>query len=279
MDIDEEQPFVVDENGNAVDYGENDEDINSENSSIKDQLKNNGLMTKLLQNMAKAGNKKNINEGVDKNLVKNKQKNINNLINELDEDDDDEEENGNIDINIMKNNNNIIANIPKYIPQFKENNEDMDIDMNNNDFSNDQKPIPLNISNTKQNLSRLHSRPTNISKKPDQNLIDSNPITPIKRTRLDQIRSRTTIPHKLTNSGNSNNDLINTPNIEEPQQKPDLSNNRNNNNKAEFSPYTAQKFIQNLPNNPNSVLNSSTISMRNSTSASLPTQKDGSIII
>ena len=67
MDIDEEEPFVVDENGNAVDYGENDEDINSENSSIKDQLKNNGLMTKVLQNMAKAGNKKSINEGVDKN--------------------------------------------------------------------------------------------------------------------------------------------------------------------------------------------------------------------
>ena len=279
MDIDEEEPFVVDENGNAVDYGENDEDINSENSSIKGQLKNNVLMTKLLQNMAKAGNKKNINEGVDKNLVKNKQKNINNLINELDEDDDDEEENGNIDINIMKNNNNIIANIPKYIPQFKENNEDMDIDMNNNDISNDQKPIPLNISNTKQNLSRLHSRPTNTLKKNEQNLIESNPITPIKRTRLDQIRSRTTIPHKLTNSGNSNNDLINTPNIEEPQQKPDFSNNSTNNNKAEFSPYTAQKFIQNRPNNPNSVLNSSTISMRNSTSASLPTQKDGSIII
>ena len=281
MDVDEDEPFVVDENGNAVDYGENDEDINSENSSIKDQLKNNGLMTKLLQNMAKAGNKKNNNEGVDKNLVKNKQKDINNLINGLDEDDDDDE-NSNIDINIMKNNNNnIIANMPKYIPQFKENNNDEDIDMDNNIISNEQQPIPLNISNnTKPNLSRLHSRPIKNINKPSQNLIDSNPITPIKRSRLNQIRSGTTISHKLNNTGNSNNDLINTPNIIEPQQKSEIfSNNNSNNNKTEFSPYTAQKFIQNRPINPNSVLNSSTISMRNSTSALLPTQKDGSIII
>ena len=245
MDVDEDEPFVVDENGNAVDYGENDEDINSENSSIKDQLKNNGLMTKLLQNMAKAGNKKNNNEGVDKNLVKNKQKDINNLINGLDEDDDDDE-NSNIDINIMKNNNNnIIANMPKYIPQFKENNNDEDIDMDNNIISNEQQPIPLNISNnTKPNLSRLHSRPIKNINKPSQNLIDSNPITPIKRSRLNQIRSGTTISHKLNNTGNSNNDLINTPNIIEPQQKSEIFLNKNsNNNKTEFSPYTAQKFI------------------------------------
>ncbi len=244
----------IDENENAVDYGKNEENINSENNSINEQLKNNGLMNRLLKNMTKAGNKKNIIKNIDKNSAKNKQKNINNLINELAQDNGDEE-NSDIDINIIeKDNNKIIENIP----QFKGNNNDEDNDMNNNIIS----------SNSKKNLSRLHSSSTKNSKKTSQNLIYSNPITPIKRSPLEQIRSRTTISHKLTNTGNTNN-LINTPKIVEPQPK-DFSNN---NNKTEF---ISQKFIQNHPNNPNSILNTSTNS---STSPSLPTQKDGSIII
>ena len=97
--------------------------------------------------MALAKKKININNGVDENLVKNKKETVNKIIDEVDIDDDDD------DINQYKNNfnnqNYLFENrnihAKAYLPQYNENEDKNNFDINN--FNNNKNNNNNNFNN------------------------------------------------------------------------------------------------------------------------------------
>ena len=80
--------FIVDDEGKPVDYDDDDED----EYQVEKKTGMEGAIGQYVKNMYAAGGKsKKIQRGVDSNLVKTKESNIKNLISKLDDDDDEDE--------------------------------------------------------------------------------------------------------------------------------------------------------------------------------------------
>ena len=222
--------------------------------------------------MALAKKKININNGVDENLVKNKKETVNKIIDEVDIDDDDD------DINQYKNNfnnqNYLFENrnihAKAYLPQYNENEDKNNFDINNfnnnknnnnnnfNNLNNDDDIIMKNEEEDKNlNNNKIIER-IKIENKNDNNLINLNrEITPIKRKENIE-RIHTEIKKK---------NLIETPNLR---------------NENKFQNLTSNSKLNNINNNnlsSSSYLLSSGVQLRNTNSKKLPTEKDESVLM
>ena len=222
--------------------------------------------------MALAKKKININNGVDENLVKNKKETVNKIIDEVDIDDDDD------DINQYKNNfnnqNYLFENrnihAKAYLPQYNENEDKNNFDINNfnnnknnnnnnfNNLNNDDDIIMKNEEEDKNlNNNKIIER-IKIENKNDNNLINLNrEITPIKRKENIE-RIHTEIKKQ---------NLIETPNLR---------------NENKFQNLTSNSKLNNINNNnlsSSSYLLSSGVQLRNTNSKKLPTEKDESVLM
>ena len=222
--------------------------------------------------MAFAKKKININNGVDENLVKNKKETVNKIIDEVDIDDDDD------DINQYKNNfnnqNYLFENrnihAKAYLPQYNENEDKNNFDINNfnnnknnnnnnfNNLNNDDDIIMKNEEEDKNlNNNKIIER-IKIENKNDNNLINLNrEITPIKRKENIE-RIHTEIKKQ---------NLIETPNLR---------------NENKFQNLTSNSKLNNINNNnlsSSSYLLSSGVQLRNTNSKKLPTEKDESVLM
>ena len=184
--------FIVDDEGKPVDYDDDDED----EYQVEKKTGMEGAIGQYVKNMYAAGGKsKKIQRGVDSNLVKTKESNIKNLISKLD-DDDDEDEMETIKLKTeqmpMINPN---VHIETYIPTYTPNTNPIAENVNEDIEMKDE---------TKEEPQKIHTIPREIRKvtKPTVNL--SSP-SPNKRT-IRELRTPLTSNQKdITGLGRSVN--------------------------------------------------------------------------
>ena len=264
---DEDNNFVVDENDNPVNYGEDESD---DEEQSKEAIFNSGELPKYLNNMANAKIKKrNAQNGVPENIVKIKKEKIDNLIDELDDDDEDDNDyNNKYKPNYNYQNANIHAK--PYMPQYNENinnnffqNKNIDIDMNNNNINNnyieDNEDIimkspedEIQKQTNETNNNKIQGR-KKIKSSNNNNIISLNSeITPLKR---------------MNNFGRTHSEIKTTQLLETPI---------NSNNETKQTNLSSYSKINNeiSPN-----LLSSGVQLRNTNTKKLPTEKDESVLI
>ena len=264
---DEDNNFVVDENDNPVNYGEDESD---DEEQSKEAIFNSGELPKYLNNMANAKIKKrNAQNGVPENIVKSKKEKIDNLIDELDDDDEDDNNyNNKYKPNYNYQNANIHAK--PYMPQYNENinnnsfqNKNIDIDMNNNNINNnyieDNEDIimkspedEIQKQTNETNNNKIQGR-KKIKNSNNNNIISLNSeITPFKR---------------MNNFGRTHSEIKTTQLLETPI---------NSNNETKQTNLSSYSKINNeiSPN-----LLSSGVQLRNTNTKKLPTEKDESVLI
>lgn len=220
--------FIVDDEGKPVDYDDEDED------EYQEEKKNgiDGAIGQYVKNMYVAGNKsKKIAKGVDSNLVKTKESNIKNLISKLDDDDEDEDINAiqmqTEKIPMINPNVHIENYIPTYNPQpntVQTENVNDDIEMKDESKAEPQKirTIPREIrkvtktavnlatpSPNKRSIKEIRTPITNSDAKSLSELGRSINKTPITFNKQSEVKEETLLSSNIS-IRQSNNDVLPT---------------------------------------------------------------------